>query len=414
MPGSMLIKCLASARWRRGSALLLGCAAIGCGRSGTTVAAPTLAAATMSVSATDAAPPAADAPVVWRVGTTGDYAPFSIRDANGKLQGFDIDLAGELARDSNVNVRWVNVRWPSLQTALEGGEVDLVMSGVTWQPARSVVGYMTRALARGGPCVLGDAHGTPVAVNRGGVLETWARARFPENALVTVEDNQSLPGLLASGRVRAIVTDSFELHAFARPEWRSVCEPRLARKVYWIAPGHEALARDIDGWLATHAERVQAAQARWFGERQSLRALDHLTDLLARRLAFMPLVAEVKAKAGLAIEDLPREKLVLEASEQQAQKLGLPAVSARAFFALQIELAKAVQRRRREPTELQLAQQIRPALNALGDRILEALGAAARQGELVTATLADLEVLSPWLDANELTQLLDALHAFGT
>jgi hypothetical protein len=29
----------------------------------------------------------------------------------------------------------------------------------------------------------------------------------------------------------------------------------------------QALARTIDGWLATHAERVQAAQARWFGER---------------------------------------------------------------------------------------------------------------------------------------------------
>jgi len=306
------------------------------------------------------------------------------------------------------------VRWPRLQAAVGGGEIDLVMSGVTWQPARSVVGYMTRALARGGPCLLGDAHGTPVAVNRGGVLEAWARAHFPENALVTVDDNRSLPGLLASGRVRVVVTDSFELHAFARPEWPSVCEPRLARKVYWIAPGHEPLARAVDGWLATHVERVQAAQLRWFGERQSLRALDHLSDLLARRLAFMPLVAELKAKSGLPIEDLPREKQVLEASEQQAQKIGLPAESARKFFALQIELAKAVQRRRREPTELELARQIRPALNELGDRILDALAAASRQGELAGATLADLETLTPWLDANELTQLLDALHAFRT
>ena len=399
---------------RHRSALVLSVVLTGCGRSGAPVAAASAAGAPASAKAPAALPPAGTAPVTWRVGTTGDYAPFSTRGADGKLQGFDIDLASELARDSNAGVRWVDVRWPRLQAALEGGEVDLVMSGVTWQPARSVVGYMTRALARGGPCVLGDVHGMPVAVNRGGVLESWARARFPEQALVTVDDNQSLPGLLASGRVRAIVTDSFELHAFARPEWPSACEPRLARKVYWIAPGHEALARAVDGWLEQHVERVQAAQLRWFGERQSLRALDHLSDLLARRLAFMPLVAEVKAKAGLPIEDLPREKLVLEASEQQAQKLGLPAASARAFFALQIELAKAVQRRRRAPTELELSRQIRPALNELGDRILEALGAAARNGELATATRADLEGLTPWLDASELSELIAALHAFGT
>jgi cyclohexadienyl dehydratase len=354
-----------------------------------------------------------DARVVWRVGTTEDYAPFSMHDESGNLVGFDIELAGELARAANAEVRWVKASWPTLQASLAAGEFELVMSGVTWQPARSVAGYMTRAVARGGPCVLGDAHGTPVAVNRGGVLETWARKHFPESALVVVDDNQSLPGLLASGRARAIVTDSFELHAFARPEWHSTCEPRLSRKVYWIAPGHEALARSVDAWLATHVEQVQAAQVRWFGERQTLRALDHLTDLLARRLAFMPLVAEVKAKAGLPIEDVPREKIVLEASEQQAQKLGLPAESARAFFALQIELAKAVQRRQHEATSLELAGQIRPALNELGDRILAALDAAVHSGELRTATLADLESLTPWLDASELGRLLDALHAFG-
>jgi cyclohexadienyl dehydratase len=410
----MLINRLVSVWARLGSALLLGFAVTSCERSAAPVAAPSVTVAPASATVPAPVAPAAAESAVWRVGTTGDYAPFSTRDASGKLQGFDIDLASELARDSHAAVRWVDVRWPGLQAALAGGELDLVMSGVTWQPARSVVGYMTRALARGGPCVLGDAHGTPVAVNRGGVLETWARAHFPENSLVTVDDNQSLPGLLASGRVRAVVTDSFELHAFARPEWPSVCEPRLARKVYWIAPGHEALARAIDGWLGTHAERVQAAQVRWFGERQSLRALDHLSDLLARRLAFMPLVAEIKAKAGLPIEDLPREKQVLAASEQQAQKLGLRAESARRFFALQIELAKAVQRRRHEPTELDLARQIRPALNELGDRILDALGAAVEHGELASATLADLDTLTPWLEANELRELLDALHAFGT
>jgi cyclohexadienyl dehydratase len=349
----------------------------------------------------------------WRVGTTGDYAPFSTRIGSAEPEGFDIEVAGAMAADLNAELEWVSVRWPTLQASLSAGEFDLAMSGVTWQPARSVVGHMTRAVARGGPCLLGDPRGTPVGVNRGGVLEVWARAHWPEAQLVPVEQNQSLPGLLASGRVHAIVTDSFELRAFARPEWPSHCEPRVARKVYWIAPGHDALARSVDAWLATHAERLQAAQERWFGERQPLRALDHLSDVLARRLAFMPLVAAVKAKAGLPVEDPPRERLVLDAMAERARHLGLPEARVRDFFALQIELAKAVQRRKSEATTLDLGSQIRPALNELGDRILDAIAQAAHTGELRTASLADLEPLTPWLDAGELERLLEGVRALG-
>jgi cyclohexadienyl dehydratase len=376
--------------------------------------APPAATAPMPVPASASPTSSAlSAPAHWRVGTTGDYAPFSTRTAEGQPQGFDIDVVRAMAHDLNAELQWVSVRWPTLQASLEAGEFDVAMSGVTWQPARGVVGYLTRAVARGGPCVLGDAHGTPVAVNHGGVLEAWARAHWPAAQLVIVDENQSLPGLLASGRVQALVTDSFELRSFARPGWAAHCEPKLARKVYWIAPGHEALAQAIDSWLGTHGAELQAAQERWFGERQPLRALDHLSDLLARRLAFMPLVAAAKAKAGLPIEDPPREQLVLDAMAEHAQRSGLPATRVREFFALQIELAKSVQRRKSEPAALDLGSQIRPALNELGDRILDAIAGAERAGELRTATLADLEPLTPWLEADELARLLEGVHALG-
>jgi cyclohexadienyl dehydratase len=349
----------------------------------------------------------------WRVGTTGDYAPFSTRGADEQPQGFDIDLARAMAEDLNAEIEWVSVRWPTLTASVAAGELDVAMTGVTWQPARGVIGYLTRAVARGGPCVLGDPEGTPVAVNRGGALEVYARSRWPETQLITVDDNQSLPELLATGRAHAIVTDSFELRSFARPGWAIRCEPRITRKVYWAAPGHEALGRAIDGWLATHGERVQAAQERWFGERQPLRAVDHLSDLLARRLAFMPLVAGAKAKAGLPIEDLARERQVLDASVESAHGLQLPEARVRDFFALQIELAKAVQRRKSEATALDLGGQLRPALDALGGRLLDAIAAARSAGQLRTATLADLEPLTPWLEAAELERLLAALRALG-
>lgn len=349
---------------------------------------------------------------VLRVGTSGDYAPFSTRDAAGALSGFDIDLATELARDLGFELRWVPFRWPELGQKLAASEFDVAMGGVTWQPARDVAGYMTRAVARGGPCVLGDAAAPRVAVNRGGILEAWARAHLGGRELVTVDDNQSLPNLLAEGRVGAIVTDSFELHAFARPGWAHRCEPALARKVYWVGrAAPPELAARIDAWLVSHGERVQAAQQRWFGERQRLDATTHLIDLIARRFAFMPLVAARKAERNLPIEDLPREREVLAAVAASARREELPEQAAVELFSLQIELSKAVQRRQREPSSLDLGTQIRPALTALGDRILTALADARRAGQLAQLSLADVELLAPWLTPEEREGLLRALVA---
>jgi cyclohexadienyl dehydratase len=347
-----------------------------------------------------------------RVGTSGDYAPFSQRDAAGQLRGFDVEIAEQLAADLGLEVRWVPFRWPELKQLMQDSELDVAMGGITWQPARAVIGYMTRAVARGGPCVLGDAAAKRVAVNQGGVLEPWARARFPDRELVTVSDNTSLPALLAEGRAGAIVTDSFELQVFMRPGWASHCEPPLWRKVYWVGPrfGAELGAR-IDGWLRQNAARLLSAHERWLGAPQRLDAATHLTDLMARRFAFMPLVAGAKAARGLPIEDVAREREVLDATARDARELGLPERAVVELFALQIELSKAVQRRQSETTALDLATAIRPALSELGERILEALVEARAERQLTAPTPADLELLSPWLTPEERTRLLASLQA---
>jgi len=348
-----------------------------------------------------------------RVGTSGDYAPFSLREASGAIRGFDADIASELAQDLGFELEWVSFRWPTLQGQLENGEFDAVMGGVTWQPVRGVFGYHTRAVARGGPCVLGDEQAKRIGVNHGGVLEAWARSHFADRELVIVAENQTLPDLLASSRVGAIVTDSFERRAFERPGGKVRCEPALARKVYWLAPNHAELAARFEAWLRSHGDRIGSAQQRWFGERQPLTALTNLADLLARRMAFMPLVAGAKAKLAQPIEDLPREKLVLDAAAASAQKAGLPGAQARSFFGLQIELSKAVQRRMSEATTLDLKRQIRPALDELGERILAAVVETRNAGQLANSALEDFEVLSPWLNDGERQQLLDTLKALG-
>src|SRR4051794_8647845 len=77
-------------------ALMLSCASLPPAPSPSRAAQPIAAA-----SATSASTPAR---ARLRVGTSGDYAPFSVRDASGALHGFDVEIADALATDLGLEV----------------------------------------------------------------------------------------------------------------------------------------------------------------------------------------------------------------------------------------------------------------------------------------------------------------------
>ena len=61
-------------------------------------------------------PPVPDKPepaLAIRVGTSGDYAPFSTRQ-DDERRGFDIEIALEMARSLQRPVEWVPFAWPEL------------------------------------------------------------------------------------------------------------------------------------------------------------------------------------------------------------------------------------------------------------------------------------------------------------
>ena len=246
-----------------------------------------------------------------------------------------------------------------------------------------------------------------VAVNRGGILERWTRERFGGGAseITAVDDNLSLPGRLERNEIDAFVTDSFEVEHFGRDGWRRRCEAPLDRKVFWVGPGRaDELGPAVDRWVQRNERWLEARREEWFGRGQRRDELDHLLDLTARRLAFMPVIAVWKAERGVPIEDQERERLVLAAAESTAVEFGLEPRPVREWFALQIDLAKAVQRRTAaaEPT-LDL-DEVRPALIRLGERQVRALralaGASAEPPEAV-----DLLPLEPWLTEPEMDRV---------
>lgn len=112
----------------------------------------------------------------------------------------------------------------------------------------------------------------------------------------------------------------------------------------------------------------------------------HVMTLLLQRLQLMPAVAAWKWRHHAAISDPAREALVLDQTSERARLLGIEPQSARLLFELQIALAREVQERQFALWQRQgfdeslpatdLATDLRPHLDKLGDELLQSLAIA--------------------------------------
>lgn len=67
-----------------------------------------------------------------RVGTTGDYSPFTLVDTKtGEFTGYSIDIAKQLAHDLGVELVFVKATWPTLVAGLQAKKYDVAISGIT-------------------------------------------------------------------------------------------------------------------------------------------------------------------------------------------------------------------------------------------------------------------------------------------
>jgi cyclohexadienyl dehydratase len=354
----------------------------------------------------------AETPDELRVGTSGDYAPFSQEvpgpgEAAGfRQRGFDPDLARAYAKDRNLSLRFVPFRWPELVADLEAGRFDVAMSGITVRPERSLAGRFSLPTASSGAVALvpeasslfrpDDLNrvGLRIAVNAGGHLEQTARKFFPEATLVALQDNAGVIDALARGATDAAISDTREAPHWqaTHPGLRMVGPFTSDRKALLVAAEQAELAHDLNVWLLARERsgRMAALRSEHLGDpvrdETPHPALSALLAAIAERLALMPWVAEAKRDAGSAVEVPEREARVINAALAQVRETEeandiapaqrVRAAAVRELFAAQIEAAKSIQhavlRRPRPPGQAPppaLDTVLRPALLRIGERI---------------------------------------------
>ncbi len=332
-----------------------------------------------------------------RVGTSGDYAPFSV-GRGGDAGGFDVELARAFAAERGLDLELVAFRWPRLERDLASGRFDVAMSGVTVRPERSLVGRFSVPVAESGAVALVrdpalhasldalDEADVRIGVNAGGHLEQAARARVPRATLVAIGSNSAVAKALSEGLVDAVVSDTLEAPGWlaAAPGSEALGPFTRDRKAWLVRAERADLAAELDAWLL--AREADGTLARLREERfggaapRTATPLAALVAAIDERLALMPLVAAAKRAAGLPIEAAAREQEVQErggaAARDAARVAGRAPPSdaaVRALFAALVAAAKEVQRAprsaAREDDPADLEAELRPALLRIGERI---------------------------------------------
>lgn len=159
-----------------------------------------------------------------RIGTTGDYAPFSAQ-SQGKLRGLDIDLALDLARRLGARPVFVRTSWPTLLEDLSRNEFDVAVGGISDTPAREALAATSVAYLTGGKTLIApcrearrfrslsavDQPGVRVIVNPGGTNEQYVRTHLRRAQVSVYPDNSTLFDELAAGRADVVITDEVEV-----------------------------------------------------------------------------------------------------------------------------------------------------------------------------------------------------------
>jgi L-cystine transport system substrate-binding protein len=72
------------------------------------------------------------------IGTEGTYPPFTFHDANGKLTGFDVELATEVAKRLGVTPEFKETQWDAMFAGLDAKRFDMIANEVGIRPDRQV------------------------------------------------------------------------------------------------------------------------------------------------------------------------------------------------------------------------------------------------------------------------------------
>ncbi len=216
------------------------------------------------------------------VGTEAEFPPFESKNEKGEIVGFDMDMARELAKDLGVKLKVEDLPFETLPTALRGGQIDLIVSGMSAKPERaktvafSDTYYETVLvlLVHTGSGIekAADADGKRIAVKTGTTGADVAKEKFKKATLIPFPTEGACALEVATGRADAFIYDRHSIlrHHKNTPETTRVIDEPLNAEPYAMACRHgdEEFVARLNGFLRAFRTdgRYAKLYEQYFGE----------------------------------------------------------------------------------------------------------------------------------------------------
>ncbi|MDF0605976.1 transporter substrate-binding domain-containing protein [Neisseriaceae bacterium TC5R-5] len=222
-----------------------------------------------------------------RVGTTGDYRPFSYLDPQtSHYQGLDIEMAENLAKSLGVKLTLVATSWPTLMQDQAADKFDIAMSGVSINLQRQKQALYSIPYLNDGKTPISRCENqqrfqtlqqinqptTRLIVNPGGTNERFARERLPQATLTVHPDNVSIFQQIIDGKADLMVTDALETRYQQKlhPELCAIHPNQpfdFSQKAY-LLPNDWRWKAWVDQWLNQSLQNgsFTSLSAHWLGQ----------------------------------------------------------------------------------------------------------------------------------------------------
>jgi len=155
------------------------------------------------------------------VGTSGSMPPLSMTTKEGKVIGFDIDMARYMADSMGVKLNVQTMTFKELLPALQVGQVDLVISNMTITPERNLKVAFVGPYLTSGKCILSKIETlaqadetteindpkTRLAAVEGSTSQVFVEELAPKAKLFPTKDYDEALGMVFQDKVHAMVAD---------------------------------------------------------------------------------------------------------------------------------------------------------------------------------------------------------------
>jgi L-cystine transport system substrate-binding protein len=186
-----------------------------------------------------------------RIGTEGTYAPFTFHDTEGKLTGFDVEIAQEVAKRLGVEAEFIETQWDGIFAGMDAKRFDVIFNQVSITEERKVkydfsepyiVSKAVLIVAEDNQDIkkFADLKGKKAGQSLTSNLSEIARENGAE--IVATEGFNQAIDLLTSGRIDATVNDGLSYLDLKKQK------PDVKiKKVDEIAEGSESAAVFLKG-----------------------------------------------------------------------------------------------------------------------------------------------------------------------